>query len=80
MGIFQFLKKIWKLAYFGVFNLQEPQNDITVVSYKLSEKNNALKRKLKIYFSKGPPFAYFQKITNMVVLFLFLTLGSSPIA
>ena len=68
------------VAYFGVFNLQEPQNDITIVSYKLSEKNNALKRKLKIYFSKGPPFAYFQKITNMVVLFLFLTLGSSPIA
>ena len=80
MDIFQFFKKFWKLAYFGVFNLQEPQNDITIVSYKLSEKNNALKRKLKIYFSKGRPFAYFQKITKVGVVFLFLTLQSSSIA
>jgi len=68
------------LAHFGVFNILKPQNDIPIVSYDLKDENNALKRKLKKYFSKGPPFGYFQKNTKVAVEFLFLTLGSSPIA
>ena len=80
LHIFQKFKNFWKLAHFGVFNILKPQNDIPIVSYDLKDENNALKRKLKKYFSKGPPFGYFQKNTKVAVEFLFLTLGSSPIA
>ena len=80
MDIFKKYLNFWKLSYFGFFNILKPQNDIPMISYDTSDENNAVKRKLKNIFSKGPPFGYFHKITKVGVEFLFLTLGSSPIA
>ena len=66
MHIFQKFKNFWKLAHFGVFNILKPQNDIPIVSYDLKDENNALKRKLKKYFSKGIGYWVFSEIYHTV--------------
>ena len=50
----------------GIFSILRPLNDILLVSYDFLESIKVLKWKVKNFFSKGPPFGYFQKIQKVL--------------
>ena len=63
LEIFQYFSKS---GNFGIFSILRPLNDILLVSYDFLESIKVLKWKVKIFFSKGPPFGYFQKIQKVL--------------